>query len=327
MEDQLIRFDWAMKKLLRHKANFDILEGFLSELFGFDITIENILESEANQEDEYDKFNRVDILAKAESGELILVELQNNSQVDYFQRMIYGVSKLITQYISVGQAYKNIKKIFSVNIVYFDLGKGKDYIYTYQGDFIGLHRQDTLEATAYQKQEFGIEQIADIFPKYYLLKVNNFDKIAENTLDEWLYFLKNSEVKSDFKAKGLDQAKEKLRYESLSSTEKKVYERYQDARRIESSVKYTAKIEGRAEGLKEGIKEGIKEGRAKGIQEGLEKGIQEGLEKGIQEGLEKGKLAQKIEIAKSAIKNGLDDALIASLTDLSIDQIQLLRKD
>jgi len=27
---KLIRFDWAMKNLLRDKANFDVLEGFLS---------------------------------------------------------------------------------------------------------------------------------------------------------------------------------------------------------------------------------------------------------------------------------------------------------
>ena len=31
---KLITFDWAMKRLLRSKANFEILEGFLSELLG-----------------------------------------------------------------------------------------------------------------------------------------------------------------------------------------------------------------------------------------------------------------------------------------------------
>ena len=28
----MISFDWAMKRLLRNKANFEVLEGFLSEL-------------------------------------------------------------------------------------------------------------------------------------------------------------------------------------------------------------------------------------------------------------------------------------------------------
>jgi len=66
MSRKLVSFDWAMKKILRQKANFGILEGFLSELFKFDVKIEEILESEANQETDEDTFNRVDLLAKNE---------------------------------------------------------------------------------------------------------------------------------------------------------------------------------------------------------------------------------------------------------------------
>jgi hypothetical protein len=55
--------------------------------------------------------------------------------------------------------------------------------------------------------------------------------------------LKNSEVKDTFKAKGLDKAKEKMRYESLTEEEKKMYDRFQENRRIENSVSYTAKQE------------------------------------------------------------------------------------
>jgi hypothetical protein len=84
MNKKLVRFDWAMKKLLRHKANFGILEGFLSELLRFDVTIESILESEGNKQDEYDKYNRVDILVKSQNNELMLVEVQNDSEIDYF---------------------------------------------------------------------------------------------------------------------------------------------------------------------------------------------------------------------------------------------------
>ncbi len=99
MSNKLIRFDWAMKKLLRHKANFGILEGLLSELLLFDVTIIDVLESEGNKQDEYDKYNRVDILVKSQNDELMLIEVQNDSEVDYFQRMLYGVSKLDLQYL------------------------------------------------------------------------------------------------------------------------------------------------------------------------------------------------------------------------------------
>ncbi len=247
MNKKLIRFDWAMKKLLRHKVNFVILEGFLSELLRFDVTIESILESEGNKQDEYDKYNRVDILVKSQNNELLLVEVQNDSEIDYFQRMLYGVSKLVTEYIKEGEPYGTIKKIYSINITYFGLGQGKDYVYEYKGEFLGLHENDTLFPTVLQKQDFKIEKVADIFPKYYILKVNNFNNIAKNTLDEWLYFLKNSEIKDSFVAKGLDKAKEKLRYENLSDEDKKMYDRFQENKRIEISVEYTAKIEAKQE--------------------------------------------------------------------------------
>jgi len=247
MSKKLIRFDWAMKKLLRHKANFGILEGFLSELLRFDVTIESILESESNKQDEYDKYNRVDILVKSQRKELLLVEVQNDSEIDYFHRMLYGVSKLATEYIKEGEPYGTIKKIYSINIVYFGLGQGRDYVYEYKGEFVGLHQNDILLPTTLQKQNFNVEKVADIFPKYFILKVNNFDDIAKDTFDEWVYFLKYSEVMDTFKAKGLDKVKEKLRYETLSNEDKKMYDRFQENRRIENSVEYTAKLEAKQE--------------------------------------------------------------------------------
>ncbi|WP_300694580.1 hypothetical protein [uncultured Bacteroides sp.] len=64
--NQIIRFDWAMKRLLRNKANFSVLEGLLTTLLNEKIVIQSLLESESNQEDEYDKYNRVDMLAARE---------------------------------------------------------------------------------------------------------------------------------------------------------------------------------------------------------------------------------------------------------------------
>lgn len=68
-----IRFDWAMKRLLRNKANFGVLEGLLTTLLDEKITISQLLESESNQEYEFDKYNRVDLLALDSKGELILI--------------------------------------------------------------------------------------------------------------------------------------------------------------------------------------------------------------------------------------------------------------
>ena len=260
MSKKLVRFDWAIKKLLRHKANFTILEGFLSELLKFDVTIESILESEGNKQESDDKFNRVDVLVKTAREELMLVEVQNESQSDYFQRMIYGVSKLITEYIKEGQPYGTIKKVFSINIVYFALGQGEDYIYEYRGDFVGAHLNDVLYPTESQRGSHQVERVADIFLKYFILKVNNFDDVAKDTLDEWIYFLKNSEVKDEFKAKGLQEVKEKLQEEALPEDEKMAYRRYKENRRIERSVMETAYQEGGRERAIEIARNGIAKG-------------------------------------------------------------------
>lgn len=109
-KNQIIRFDWAMKRLLRNKANFSVLEGLLTTLLGEKIIIQRLLESESNQEDEYDKYNRVDMLAENSKGELVLIEVQNNNEYAYFQRMLFGTSKLVTEYINRGRAMTRFVK-------------------------------------------------------------------------------------------------------------------------------------------------------------------------------------------------------------------------
>lgn len=243
MTKKLIRFDWAVKKLLRNKANFNILEGFLSELLFEDIRIEKILESESNQESEDDKYNRVDILIQNSKNELIVVEIQNTYEIDFFHRMAYGASKALTENLSLGQQYAQIKKVISINIVYFDLGQGQDYIYKGVTNFYGLHEQDALALSDRQKETFFKENVSDIFPEFFIIKVNQFNDVAKDTLDEWIYFFKNSEVKDEFKAKGLKEAGEALDYMRLPKEELYSYNRYLDYLHYKASEIYSLKSE------------------------------------------------------------------------------------
>ena len=239
MSNKLIRFDWAIKKLLRNKANFAVLEGFLSEILFDTILIQEILESESNQETEDDKFNRVDILTKNSKNEIIIIEIQSTYEIDYFHRMAYGVSKSITENHILGHKYLEVKKIISINIDYFDLGQGQDYIYKGKTNFKGLHKNDVLDLSKTQKRTFLKESVSDIFPEFYLLKVNQFDDIAKDTLDEWIYFLKNSEVKDNFKAKGIKEAKKVLNIMSLPKEDEYGYNRYMDSLSVKASEIFT----------------------------------------------------------------------------------------
>ena len=163
--EKLVRFDWAIKHILRDKANFDILEGFLSALLKQKIRILNLLESESNQEDEADKFNRVDLLVENQKRELILIEVQVKSELDFFHRIAYGTAKLLTEYMQKGHGYRELKKAVSVSIAYFNLGAGTDYLYHGATRFTGVHHGDELALSDMQAREYGIREIHGIFPE------------------------------------------------------------------------------------------------------------------------------------------------------------------
>ena len=285
MSKRLIRFDWAVKKLLRNKANFVVLEGFLSELLFDDIKIQKILESESNQETENDKYNRIDILTQNSKNELIIVEIQNTYEIDFFHRMIYGTSKALIENISLGQPYSEIKKVISINVVYFDLGQGKDYIYKGKTNFEGLHENDTLQLSIQQKQTFTKKEISDFFPEYYIIKVNKFNDIAKDTLDEWVYFLKNSEVKDEFKAKGLAEAKEVLDIMRLDKEQQYGYNRYLDYLHYKASEILSLRLV---------AEDKVRQDRS-------------------------------VKIAKNLMIKGAEDTFIADITGLTLSQIEEIR--
>jgi predicted transposase/invertase (TIGR01784 family) len=260
----LISFDWAIKRLLRQKANYGILEGFLSGLLKQDIHINNIPESESNKVNAEDKFNKVDILCENEHKELILIELQYDHQADYFYRMLYRTSKLITEYMDSPMKYDEIKKVYSIHIVYFELGQGEDYVYYGKNEFKGIHLNDILQVTERQNNVYNKSSVHEFFPEYYIIKVNNFNNIAKDTLDEWIYYLKNNEVLSNFKAKGLDKVASQLKLDDMTRQDKIDYDAHQKINAISNSVIDTALYNEKAKRLQM-VKNMILEGIDKNI--------------------------------------------------------------
>ena len=306
-EDNYIRFDWAMKRLLRNKANYVVLEGFLSSLLGKKFKIHRFLESESNQEDEDDKYNRVDILAESEDGQLCIIEVQNSREQTYFHRMLYGVSKAITEYIGLGKPYEAVRKVYSINIVYFELGQGKDYVYHGKTEFVGEHEpHDTLKLSIRQNEKFfGIKDDnlelrkspGDLFPEYYILRINDFDKVATTPLDEWIEFLKTGSISSKATAAGLPEARERLRVDSLSQKDKQAYYRHLEAVRHMKSLFDTSRDEG----------------------------YQEGIIKGEAKGRAEGRVEEKKEIALNLLAYNTPIDIIAKSTGLSIEEIKKLK--
>lgn len=295
-----MRFDWAMKRLLRDKANYVVLEGLITTLLGKRITIKKLLESESNQDSEEDKQNRVDLLAEDEQGALYLMEVQNETEVAYFQRMLFGASKLVTEYINRGQGYENIRKVYSINIVYFNLGQGKDIVYHGKTEFRGLHNNDVLELSPFQRQKFEVDAVSDLYPEYFILKANDFNRWSKEPLEQWIYVLSTGDIPDDASAPGLSEAREKLKMARMTKAELDSYYRHLDNVVILRDNIETAKSEGRAEGWAEGREEGREEGRAEGLKEA------------------------DISFARRMKAKGFDIATIVEMTSLTSQEIQQL---
>jgi predicted transposase/invertase (TIGR01784 family) len=285
---QLIRFDWAMKRLLRDKANYVVLEGFLTVLLKDEIKIKSILSSQSNQEDDDDKYNDVDILIENSKGELVIIEVQNTKQHDYFHRILFGAAKVITEYIGEGEPYDQVKKVISVTIAYFDLGQGQDYVYHGTTNFKGLHNGDILTLSTKQKELYNKVSVFEIYPEFWIIKAGMFDeKQINDKLDEWIYFFKTGMVQDEFTAPGLEEAKKKLDKMQLSEEERKQYDEY-----IERLRKLASQNKTDQEDVKDAIKDA--------------------------------ELKVKIETARNYKKMGVSNEIIKQASGLSDEEIENL---
>nr|VFK19700.1 MAG: conserved hypothetical protein (putative transposase or invertase) [Candidatus Kentron sp. LPFa] len=304
---KIITFDWAIKTVLRDKANFDVLEGFLSALLLRPITILDMLEGESNQRDDADKYNRVDLLAKTgdgakKDGELIIVEVQYLPEKTYLKRLAYGTAKTIVEHLKLGDPYDKVKKVYSVSLVYFDVSREKDNDYIYHGktDFTGLHTRRPVRI----KDSLAGDRVrvdgTNVFPEYYLISVKRFPNIVRDDLDEWIYAFKNNEVPDEFSAPGIHALKDKFDYLKMSEAER---------RQFEAHVDHTRSAWGTITHARE---------------EGIEEGMQMGREEGIEEGIKQGTHERSLEIARVLKREGLPPERIAELTGISLSELESL---
>ena len=229
---KLVRFDWAMKYILRNKANFDVLEAFLSNLLKEEIKVLDILESESNQEAENRKFNRVDLKCKDSQGRQIIIEIQNQREADYLQRLLWGTSKAVVEGLQLGSRYSEVVKVISISILYHtmrvDEKENTDFIYYGTTELVGLHTKKPLvlhEAVS-KNEKVAVVTSKDVFPEYYMIYVEKFQDMIDEAIDEWVYFFKHGEIREDFKSPGILLAAKKLDYLMMSEEERRAYDGY-----------------------------------------------------------------------------------------------------
>ena len=320
---KLIRFDWFIKKMLRDKADFEILEGFLSELLKEDVTILEVVESDSNKENQEDKFNRVDVLVKTADDERVIIEIQNTKELDYLQRIYYGTSKTLVENIKEGAEYKEIKRVISISVIYFPLGVGNDYVYIGETNFRGLHDPtDVLTLSQDQLDFFGnpkINIVSDIFARYYIIRANDFAGDIKDALDEWIYFFKTATVRGTIPAKGLDKAKERLRVNNLEGDELKAYKRFLELQHSNASYEAQFKFE-LERALKEELEKALKE-EVEAVKQEMEKVAKEEVE-AVKQEMEKSLEVKAEEMILEMYEDGMPIAKIAKFAKKTIEEVQ-----
>lgn len=288
-KNRYIRFDWAAKYMLRNKADFAIFEGLISVLVGEKVTIVELLESESNQEHKDDKFNRVDIKAKNSKGQIILVEILQIRELDILDHLICNESiSSVEQTVTSGErldVQNDVQKLYSIIILYFD--QGDDVDFTYRGKTIlkGIPTDYFHHLAKKGFDDLHVVAPEDVFPEYFVIRVNEFDQMALSPLEEWLQYLKDEYIKPDTKVPGLVEARDRLEYLRMSAEQRRAYDNYLDNLVRDTDVMKTKLLEARIEGEKLG--------HAKGV----------------------------MDVARKMKKSGLSAEQISQYTGISVDQI------
>jgi hypothetical protein len=264
MDDRkLITFDYAVKYLLRGKDSYGLLGGFLSELMSKHVVVDSLLGEETNKIDKDEKINRVDLKAKIDDGEFVVFEIQFLQESDFFGKVLFGVSKALTEQVNEGNDYF-MRKVYSINVVFGNRVKAKRE-YLFHGKFSGfkgVHFEDEPIIPFAQIPSKGSKEHVEIHPEYYLILPDMFDETLRSKFDEWIYVLKKNEVKDEFTAAGIDEARVKLNILNLSKDKLAEYKKYLESRRSLNSVTYAAEEDGIEKGTAIGFEKGKADGKA-----------------------------------------------------------------
>ena len=95
-------------------------------------------------------------------------------------------------------------------------------------EFRGIHENDILELTPFQRQTFKVDAVSQLYPEYYILKVNDFNKVAKTPLEEWNYYLNTGEIPESALAPGFAEVRVRLMVDGMSIGEREAYYRHLD---------------------------------------------------------------------------------------------------
>ena len=297
----LISLDYAIKYLLRHKGDYDIIEGFISALLATEgyppVKINALLESESNKETEDLKRSIADLVVEDAQNTKYIVEIERSYTPHFMHKACFNSSRLIVDNISSSQDYTNIKKVFHISLLYFSTQQMTKPIY--HGKTI-VHEIDTAHPMDVRlfNQGLVLFNTPNIFPEYFFISVPVFDDVIHQEIDEWLYVAKHCETKPTFKSPYMKKVGERLSVLKMTDAERNNYFHYLKETIHTQDTLLAAEAKGEAKGEARGIEKGREEGRIEGERLAL------------------------IKISCSKKAQGLSVKQIADILDLRIEEVE-----
>jgi len=283
--------DFAFKKIFGSEQSQEILISFLN---GILYDGENVIQS-VNILNPYQaprirgmKDTFLDVKATLSGGQTVIIEMQVLNVEGFEQRVLYNAAKAFSTQLNVGQDYTLLSPVIALTITDFEMFQDLDAVIS---RFVLKEKQDLTDYAI-----DGLELVFVELPKFHQA-LNQVDGLTE----QWIYFLQNArQLESVPVSMGnvpaIQQAFTVANQANLSREE------------LEDLESREMFIHDQRNAIVKGVKQGRTEGRTEGLAEGLKQGANQ----------------TKIAIAQRLLTT-LDDATIARITDLTLDEVKQLR--
>jgi predicted transposase/invertase (TIGR01784 family) len=283
--------DFGFKKLFGEEASKDLLADFLNTLLPERHQIHTLefRNPELLGPAAEDRRAVFDIYCENDKKEQFIVEMQKAEQENFKDRALYYVSHPIRAQGQKGKKWNfNLKTVYFIGIL--------DFIFDENDPVPLLINEVSL------KNQHGKEFYDKLKMLYIQMPLfTKTESELKTRQDKWFYFLKNlpdlDHIPAIMKEKVFKKAFHTAELSAMPEKEREWYEHD-----LHSYWTYLATIE-TAEN----------------------KGIAKGRTKGRAEGRAKGRAERNIEIARNMKKKGLDDALVAEMTGLSLQEVKRLK--
>ncbi len=303
--------DVGFKRIFGQEINKDLLVDFLNALLEGERQVKDItfLDKEQLPVFEDDRKLIYDVYCTDENDEQFIVEMQNQSHLNFRSRTVYYLSQAIARQGERGSKWMyDLKAVYGVFFLNFPMPGTKAH--KLRMDIV-LSDRDTHELFSDKM-------------RYIFIELPSFAKEEDecvNDFERWIYVLKNMDTlkRMPFRARKsvFEKLEEVVTLSSLTRAEREKYDESLKTYRDRLAEMAFAQQEGREKGRAEGLAEGME----KGLAEGMEKGLAEGMEKGLAEGMEKGYEKAQLKNARGMKAAGISPELIAQITGLTPEAI------